>query len=405
MKKTFVLFAVVASIIFTIGNSTAFADSYPAVDVPAGPIRDNDDAKAKCPSVCSSLQWNNQWKTTEPNVMSVCGTTAGVDVPVGQIRDNEDAQQKCPSQLKKVAWNGQWKTTQPEVMSVCGCAVQSRQVMSPQAISPGIAAAWMYMSDAQQYGTIPQTWSNINFKDVDVLNVGPAGVQADGTFGLYNSAKTGDLANRFKWIIQTARSQNPNIKIIVSQWWGNGDGIWGKSLSVVNTDAAVSKYTDSVAAFLQSYLSVSDGVDGYDIDYESNNIVSNISTITSQIRTKMDTLSKANGGRSFYLTVSPAQTRYLSAAVASLNFVNMQTYAGGSGLTPQDFTGMGLKSQQLLYGICPETNCSTPTVSQAEAQYTNNKLAGIHLWRLNSDNYIYEGKVQAQIYKFLHPLR
>jgi hypothetical protein len=87
----------------------------------------------------------------------------------------------------------------------------------PNPIELPISTAWMYMSDDQQYNIIPQTWSDINFKDVDVLNVGPAGVQSDGSFGLYNSAETGDLANRFTWIIQTARSQNPNIKIIVSQ--------------------------------------------------------------------------------------------------------------------------------------------------------------------------------------------
>lgn len=265
-----------------------------------------------------------------------------------------------------------------------------------------ISAAWMYMSDDQQYNSIPAAWSNINFKDVDVLYVGPAGVQSDGSFGLYNSAETGDLANRFTWIIQTARSQNPDIKIIVSQWWGQGETIWGYALDVLSTDAAISQYTDSVAAFLQSYLSVSGGVDGYDIDYESNNVISNISTITSQIRTNVDTLSNANGGRPFYLTVSPATTAYLSTAVTSLNFVNMQTYAGGIGLTPQNFTELGLKSQQLLYGICPETDCFTPTVAEAESQYTENNLAGIHLWRLNSDNYVYENQVQAQIYSFLH---
>lgn len=27
---------------------------------------------------------------------------------------------------------------------------------------------------------------------------------------------------------------------------------------------------------------------------------------------------------------------------------------------------------------------------------------GIHLWRLNSDNYPYEGHVQKQVYDFLH---
>ncbi len=275
--------------------------------------------------------------------------------------------------------------------------------IQPKAIELPISTAWMYMSDDQQYNTIPPTWSNINFKDVDVLNVGPAGVQSDGTFGLYNSPNTGDLANRFKWVIQTARSQNPNIKIIVSQWWGDGDGIWGDALDALNTDAAISKYTDSVAAFLQSYLSVSGGVDGYDIDYESNNVVSCTPTLTSQIRTKIDALGKANGGRPFYVTVSPADTTYLSTAVTSLNFVNMQTYAGSSYLTPQDFTELGLKPQQLLYGICPETNCGTRSVSEVEAEYTDNNLAGIHLWRLNSDNYVEEGQVQAQIYSFLHP--
>ena len=123
MKKTLVFLAVAASIAFTIEGNVAAADSYPAVDVPAGPIWNNDDAKAKCPGVCSSLHWNGQWKTTEEGVMSVCGTTVGVDVPVGPIWNNEDAQKKCPSQLEKAAWNGQWKTTVPNEMSVCGCAV------------------------------------------------------------------------------------------------------------------------------------------------------------------------------------------------------------------------------------------------------------------------------------------
>jgi hypothetical protein len=266
-----------------------------------------------------------------------------------------------------------------------------------------ISTTWMFMSDDQQYKTIPPYWSNINFKDMDVLNIGPAGVQSDGTFGLYNSAATGDLANRFKWIIQTARSQNPSVKIIVSQWWGyNQEKVWGRALDALNNPAAISKYTDSVATFLESYLSCSGGVDGYDIDYEDNNVVSDGPTIISQIRTKMDALSGKHGDRPFYLTVSPASTGYLDAAVSSLSFVNMQTYAGGRFLTVEDFTSIGLEPQQLLYGICPETGCGGPSVEVAEDQYRENKLAGIHCWRLNSDNYVEEGEVQAQIYSFLH---
>lgn len=280
--------------------------------------------------------------------------------------------------------------------------VKAANARSARTISPPIAAAWLYMSDDQQYATIPAAWKAINFKNVDVLNVGPAGVQADGTFGLYSSAATGDLANRFKWVIQTARAQNPGIKIIVSQWWGSGKNIWGDPLQVLTDDKAIGKYTDSVAAFVKSYLGTAGGVDGFDIDYESNNAIPSAPQILSQIRTKLNALSTANGGRPFYVTVSPATTAFLGPAAASLDFVNMQTYAGGSGLTPESFTSMGLKPRQLLYGICPESNCPTPSVEQAESKFTQYGLAGIHLWRLNSGNSVEEGQDQALIYGFLH---
>jgi hypothetical protein len=265
-----------------------------------------------------------------------------------------------------------------------------------------ISTAWLYMSDDQAYNKIPAYWSSIDFRVVDVLYVGPAGIQADGTFGLYKSPKTGDLANRFKWVLQTARKQNPNIKIVVSQWWGNGDGIWGRPLSVLQSAADIQKYTSSVRTFLAAWLKTAGGVDGYDIDYEANNVTANTATIAQQIRAQLSSLSKDSGGRPFYLTVSPAQTTYLKPAAGSLDFVNMQTYAGGSGLTPKDFLQMGLKSTQLLYGICPETNCPSPTLPQVKQAFTANKLAGIHLWRLNSDNHPYEGQVQKQVYDFLH---
>lgn len=47
-------------------------------DVKAGPIWNNDDAKTKCPTACTNASggvWNNQWTTTIPGKMSVCGCT------------------------------------------------------------------------------------------------------------------------------------------------------------------------------------------------------------------------------------------------------------------------------------------------------------------------------------------
>ncbi len=47
------------------------------MDVQAGPIWDNSDAKKKCPSVCSNsssfYNWNGHWVTTVEGTMSVCG--------------------------------------------------------------------------------------------------------------------------------------------------------------------------------------------------------------------------------------------------------------------------------------------------------------------------------------------
>jgi hypothetical protein len=276
-------------------------------------------------------------------------------------------------------------------------------------ITPPVAAAWLYMADDQAYNTIPAFWSNIDFTKVDVLFVGPVGIQADGTFGLYKSAQTGDLATRFKWVITTARRQNPKIRIIASQWWSDGSNftdnttIWGRPLSVLTSDADVAKYTGSAVAFVKSYLGTGGGIDGYDIDYESYNVVARAPQIVAQIKAGLAVLSKSpRSFRKFYVTVSPSDTTYLKAAAPSIDYVNMQTYEGGWDLTPQSFTALGFKPLQLLYGICPETNCATRSIGYVEQQYKQYGLAGIHLWRLNS-NYVYEGQVQAQVYQFLHP--
>ena len=87
----------------------------------------------------------------------------------------------------------------------------------------------------------------------------------------------------------------------------------------------------------------------------------------------------------------------------SIDFVNMQTYAGVRGLEPNDFEKIGFKPKQLLYGACPETNCGGSSLETVESKYTKNKLASVHTYRLNSDNYIEEDAAQAKIYHFLHP--
>lgn len=107
-------------VLFTSGTAQAF-------DVRAGPIWNQQDAQTKCPSTCQWYGgWNGQWKTTKPGEMSVCGCKKSAqggpnDANAGPIWGNHDAPAKCPDATRWYSgWNGQWRTTEPGVMSVCG---------------------------------------------------------------------------------------------------------------------------------------------------------------------------------------------------------------------------------------------------------------------------------------------
>lgn len=130
MKKKFLL-----SLSTLIIGSTAvfgFSSQASALDIKAGPIFSNHDAKVKCPVAVKvyNAQWNGQWTTTIPGIMSVCGSnlifqpTIGLpgDVFAGPIFSNDDAKVKCPvaAVAANGVWNGQWVTTVPGIMSVCG---------------------------------------------------------------------------------------------------------------------------------------------------------------------------------------------------------------------------------------------------------------------------------------------
>jgi hypothetical protein len=234
------------------------------------------------------------------------------------------------------------------------------------------------------YDDIPPVWSKIRFGVVDVLYVSPFIVKADGTFGLDDPAAreqeqkhTGSLTKRLQWVIQTARLQNPKIKIIAQQFWDGNDLQDLKSIQFGD-------YASSVQTLVKTY-----GLDGYDLDYETRsdgspgNVIEQAPTILAKIRNKLDALS-AEVGRPLYVSISAASTDFLNSTVAkSLHYVNMQTYSGGSWLTVDHFTSAGVQKQQLLYGILPEYTKQSSTISQVEDAYKgkdkDNHLAGIHL--------------------------
>jgi hypothetical protein len=105
------------------------------VDIPVGPIWNNDDAKIKCPEACAAHlgEWNGHWSTVVEGEMSVCGCVLAVaqsgaseftiDVPAGPIFNQADAEKKAPIACASYGgrWNGQWNTVVEGKMSVAGC--------------------------------------------------------------------------------------------------------------------------------------------------------------------------------------------------------------------------------------------------------------------------------------------
>jgi hypothetical protein len=105
------------------------------VNIPVGPIWNNEDAQTKCPIACAAHlgKWDGQWTTVVPGEMSVCGCVLDVpahagteftlDVPAGPIWNGDDAKTKAPVVCASYGgtWNGQWNTIIEGSMVVVGC--------------------------------------------------------------------------------------------------------------------------------------------------------------------------------------------------------------------------------------------------------------------------------------------
>lgn len=243
------------------------------------------------------------------------------------------------------------------------------------------------------------------FDTVDLLLVGPAGVQADGSFGLFESAETGSLSRRLDWLVARARAENPEIRIVLSQWWGDGAGIWGASLDALGDEVAFDAYATSAAEFVERSRTEQGGrlaIDGIDIDYEGENVVPGIDPVSERLREALDGVATRTGSPAL-LTVSPAETEHLSSEVLErFDLVHMQSYAGGGWIPVSFYLDLGIAPERILAGICPETDCPTPSEAEVLGAVEKYGLGGVHVWRLNSDNSPVEVAVQRRIAESLH---
>lgn len=102
------------------------------IDIPAGPLWNNEDASNTAPKVAAAHQgkWNGQWNTVVAGEMSVIGVELQVqntgahsfktDVLAGPLWSDADAKQFGPAIAASygATFTGQWRTITEGVMSV-----------------------------------------------------------------------------------------------------------------------------------------------------------------------------------------------------------------------------------------------------------------------------------------------
>ena len=270
------------------------------------------------------------------------------------------------------------------------------------------------------WDSIPPEWTFIRFDAVNILNISPFVVDVNNkTFRLGTADHgTGNLTARFNWVVANARAQNPKIKLIALQFYGTDPYTTDTDLTGLKNQDDIETYTDSVAAFLQSWQNktlqsdsgqtVSARIDGWDVDYEYPNVVPTAPLILSQLRQKVDAVST---NPKFRISITPDTWQYLTATSvsSSLDYVNMQNYDGGRGMTGDVYLANipNLKPEQLVYGITAEApwlndgdvESSIAAVKTAvETGAQGVPFSGIMMWRLNSNNTVYENMVQVVIY-------
>lgn len=300
-----------------------------------------------------------------------------------------------------------------------------------------VVGAHFYIGDgsAEQLKTIPSDWYYTRFDCVDILYVGPLVCRkTDHLFSLQyvsNENVSIDYSVRFEWVIKRARYENPQIKIIASQWWGSDNVL--ADLKSSRDEAAISpetagrieRYTDSVRDFLASWQqktyfhggkTISLRVDGYDVDYETGNTVDIVTNVYEKIRTKVDKFTTDHQIPTYLLTLTPAESIHVKEIAPFVNLINMQTYDGGRAVSADDYVTIIQPSppSKLTWGLeaevtslnYPKAQDGSPAVLSIDEQLgevSRLHLGGLYVWRLTSDNWVYENAVQVYVYNKLHP--
>lgn len=292
------------------------------------------------------------------------------------------------------------------------------------------------------WDNIPPVWSNIRFDALDVLHISPFFVStANHTFQL-STVDGGSLQKRFEWVIAAARTQNPNIRIVLEQFYGKSVGQSAfDNVPRDDTQATtfIKTYAASVATFIGGWYNktlpkvgtpgdvgrVSARIDGYEVDVEGNTEVTSLPKILTAVRGALNTLandinklapqnpSHPQQPARFAVSISPFRAGVLNDTVpAAVDYVNTQDYSGGRwGDHPGEFTRAmpSIKPWQLIWGICSEEPYRSQEITwsfdgvKAKAKaVVDGQASGIWTWRLGSDVHAWENVFQVWLYNTVH---
>ena len=176
----------------------------------------------------------------------------------------------------------------------------------------------LFSTEARVVGYFPYYRFSLNDKiqycKVTHLNIAFANPQIDGTIVLPGSS--GDL---LKSVMDTARSQNSNIKIYIS--------LAGGALSdqVSNTWKNFLSSPQDRPILIEKIVSyvLENGFDGVDVDLEWNHVTAGYSDFVIELRDALK--SKSKGITAAY----PSETRYsliTQEALNALDFINLMVY-------------------------------------------------------------------------------
>ena len=279
-------------------------------------------------------------------------------------------------------------------------------------------------TDGASWNIIPYQWLSIRFDAMDVLFISPFHVEDKTNAFILGRDEHGTYMERFTWVIRSARTKNPLVKIILVQMMGRT--FEGGDFETLTADQNnINSYAASVAAFLEPWYNrklpsldrtyeVDARLNGWEVDVEEGTDVEYLPIILTAVRRNLDALSAKLQAPIFTVSICPAWTTNLDATVAnSVNYVNMQRYSGGAGTTAAAYkekVGTKLADSQLIWGLCseepyrnaPETKDFAGLKKKVQ-EVVEGHEPGIWTWKVNSDNFLWANDFQVWLYNHIHP--